>query len=152
DGTWWALQPVHLDTQAHTISALVPDSLTAPVRRRAIAAGTPSGRIVVKWTGEFFMVPKKKSLTVNEKLTLTPYARGLLDTPPPECTWEAGCVFQPAELTAVPFTNSKPGFLRSWYVDSAAGGDATVGMVMPTGDVGAQYTAPAKQPDPATVT
>jgi hypothetical protein len=55
-------------------------------------------------------------------------------------------------MTSVPFTNNKPGFLRSWWVDAAMGGDATVGMVMPTGDIGAQYTAPGRAPDPAMVT
>src|SRR5262249_49760477 len=145
---------VRVDTQAHTVSTLVPDSLTAPVagKRRRLPAATTPGRIVVKWTGQYFLVPAKRTLLKNQTQTFTPFARGALPPPPENCGTDPDCLATPGKMTSVPFTNTKPGFQRSWWVDTQMGGDTTVGTIVPTGDIGAQYTAPGTPPDPSTVT
>jgi hypothetical protein len=160
DGSWTSLYPVFVDATKKTISAALPETLTASVsspidssRIKPTAGLNP--RRVVKYLS-FFMKPEKARVAVGKSVTFTPWARVREQ---PEC--EKGTVIPggpgeddlatlprcPKPVTnPYPFTNTKTGFVRSWEVVGAGNG-----TVQPTPPVGAVYTAPATVPAPNTV-
>jgi hypothetical protein len=156
DGSWMSLYPVFVDTTKKTISAALPDSLTATgaLGRLKPTAGLNLRR-VVKYLA-FSMKPAKARVAVGKSLTFTPWARVLEQ---PECEKATDIPGGPGEddLTSLPscskpvaveypFTNSKTGFVRSWEVFGS--GNGTIQPLSPTG---ATYTAPGTKPNPNTV-
>ena len=153
DGSWFSLAPVKIDTVNKTVSAALPDSL--PVTTKSSSRVKPMGGLdlkrVVKYLG-FYMKPKSATVKVGESVDLVPYARVVERTdcpPPPDELESLSC---PSELVKeYPFTNTKAGYGRTWFVDGADGGDNTIGTIKPKPTVGATYTAPTTVPVPNTV-
>ena len=162
DGAWWSLSPVRVDTVNKTVSAALPDSLptTANISSRVRPQGTLTVKSVVKYLA-FYMKPKSATVKVGQSVEFVPYARVLKKfvctenpSPPPVNPNDDELVnLCPGPVVKdYPFTNDKSGFARSWYVNAIEGGDSIVGTVKSKPVAGATYTAPAKVPNPNTVT
>ncbi len=160
DGSWQSLEPVRVDTAAHTIAAALQDPPAAALRAagaRARAAA-PGGRTVVRYL-KFYIKPDPAKVRVRKTVDLTPYVRQSTQYCPPDppCDPSAGddCLLAPIckkpVIQDLVLTNDKPGYTRTWYVNGEVGGNSTVGTVSQNSPAGATYTAPATKPSPATV-
>jgi hypothetical protein len=154
-GDWTSLPLAAVDKAARTLKAQLPPEFLA----MAAAPGVANVGVefhVVKYLG-YTLAPQAALLKVKSSQVFVPRARVRgYDTeigtcePLPDGT--RACILQPMlEEREIPFTNSKPGYERYWRVNLVQGGNATLGTVVPRGDVGATYTAPARVPRPSTV-
>lgn len=167
DGSWQDLLPRAVDTATHTIAAaLRPPSSTArsSVASHRAARDTitfPPVNVweVVQYLG-FEMRPGRATVRVGRQQRLVPYSRETRQVCHQEeevCSGDEDCL-PPLPLcerrvtVRVPFTNDKPGFIRTWYVNDVLQGNPTIGTAIPSGAAGATYTAPASPPNPNTVT
>jgi hypothetical protein len=159
DGSWIA-QPRVVDPDAGTatltlqVDARDPSAtFAAPIRYHA----------AVRLRSTYIM-PRTATVRPAETLNLKPY--GLFsDDPCDDAADAALCTaivaaglgtglisvhdaFRPARRYMRPLANTAPNYERTWTVELAIGGSATVGRIMPSGAVGAIYTAPATEPTP----
>ena len=121
-------------------------------------AAAPGGRTIVKYT-KFWMKPDSATVHVGKTVTLVPWARQSTEHCPPQPPCDPSlrddCLLAPPcsrpVIQDLPFTNDKPGYTRTWYVNDEVGGNSTVGTMSQNSPAGATYTAPATKPSPATV-
>ncbi|MBX3621316.1 MAG: fibronectin type III domain-containing protein [Rhizobacter sp.] len=170
DGSWLSLPLSAIDKTARTLSAALPlevlASPAASAQALALRPRQPQGSgaavsvdfTIVKYLA-VYLAPREARVKVGGTLEFVPYARvrgyevevGVCE--PLNDEGLEGCILQPMLQTRrIPFLNTKPGYVRGWYVFLEEGGSATYGTVAPRGDVGAVYTAPRRVPDPHTVT
>jgi hypothetical protein len=155
DGSWVSLYPIVVNTANKTIAAALPDSLPAagaPIKPTALDV-----RRVVRYQA-FYIKPASATLKVDESVRFVPWARVVEN----ECA-VVGSIVRPlsdpveddlpalppcrrAVVRDYPFTNTKPGFVRTWEVVGSGNG-----TVQPLSPAGATYTAPATAPSPNTV-
>lgn len=158
DGSWISLYPVFVDTAKKTISAALPDSLTATgASGRLKPTAGLNLRRVVKYL-PFFMKPDRARVSVGKSLTFTPWARvkenvclalRSIVRPSSDPSEDELPSLPPCRKEVqreYPFTNTKAGFIRSWEVIGS--GNGTIQPLSPTG---ATYTAPGTKPNPNTV-
>ncbi len=164
DGTWLSLPLTQIDKTTRTLSAPLPlallgaqDTGAQAQRARPHAPGDVSVDFTVVRYLAFHLQPRQASVAVGGTQAFVPYARvrgyeveiGTCEDITDDLR---ACIYQPVmETRQLPFLNQKAGYTRGWYVFLQQGGDATYGTVVPTGTVGAVYTAPDEVPDPAAV-
>src|SRR5262249_56751450 len=98
------------------------------------------------------MKPASATVRIGNSIDITPWAR----VKERECLGTVcyGELCFPNCDTVVndyPFTNSKPGDSRTWYVNDVENGNSTVGTIAAKATAGATFTAPAQKPSPDTV-
>lgn len=166
DGSWLSIEPVRIDTVAKTIAAALPSPLATATGVRATAAPSLTGvnvrpgQTIVRYI-KWYMKPDQTTVHVGKTVDLVPYVRQSTATCPPEppCDPNVGddCLLTPPScrvrpvIQDLPFTNDKPGYTRTWYVNTIPGGDTPIGTVAPNTPQGATFTAPATKPSPNTV-
>lgn len=153
DGGWTAMPLTQIDKHGRTlVLQLGADDAIGTAGKQAAktsaAAAVSIDFEVIRYL-DFHLVPKEASVRTGETRRLVPYARtrGVIGhiCYPDE---DLGCLPSPLmDTKEIPFENSKAGYSRKWYVSGAEGGDATSGTITPTGDVGANYKAPAEVPE-----
>ncbi|MBX3625442.1 MAG: fibronectin type III domain-containing protein [Rhizobacter sp.] len=164
DGSWLSLPLTQIDKTTRTLVAPLPIAMLAPssaqaqaTRARPHGPGDVSVEFTVVRYLAFHLAPRQASVAVGGTLQFVPYARvrgyeveiGICE---PINDEQRACIYQPVlETRQLPFLNTKPGYTRGWYVFLQQGGSATDGTIVPSGEVGATYTAPQEVPDPETV-
>lgn len=164
DGSWLSLPLTQIDKTTRTLVAPLPIGMLAPPSAQAQAGRARPhgpGDVSVEFTVvrylAFHLAPRQASVAVGGTLQFVPYARvrgyeveiGICE---PINDEQRACIYQPVlETRQLPFLNTKPGYTRGWYVFLQQGGSATEGTIVPSGEVGATYTAPQEVPDPETV-
>lgn len=152
-GDWTSLPLVALDRANRTLEARVPPEFLA-------ASGSTAASGVEFHVAQYVamtLLPREARVKVGEGIDFVPWAhvRGhATDTAgcPLLPDGSSDCVMQPVlQARQLPLTNAKPGYDRYWRVNVIEGGNATLGTIVPTGNVGARYTAPVRVPAPATV-
>jgi hypothetical protein len=160
-GDWISLPLTSIDKTTRTLQAQVPPEILATGTAGALSAAPRAATVgiefhVVRYLA-FHLKPRTARVKVGQTLELVPYARVRgydteIGTCEPLPDGRRICILQPMlETRELPFTNDKPGYIRSWWVSAVKGGNATVGTIVPRGAVGAVYTAPATVPNPSTV-
>ena len=152
-GDWTSLPLTDVDRTHRLLEARVPPEF--------LAAGGSTGATGVEFHVAQYvamtLLPRQARVKVGDAIEFVPWAhvRGY-ETDAAGCPLlpdgSSDCVMQPLiEPRQVPLLNSKPGYQRYWRVNFTEGGNATLGTIVPSGNVGARYTAPARVPSPATV-
>lgn len=152
-GDWTSLPLSKVDRTTRTLEARVPPEFLA-------AAGSTAATGVEFHVAQYVamtLLPREARVKVGDSIEFVPWAhvRGY-ETNAAGCPLlpdgSSDCVLQPVlKARQLPLTNNKPGYERYWRVNFIEGGNATLGTIAPTGNVGARYTAPARVPNPATV-
>jgi hypothetical protein len=149
DGSWLAFEPF-VDTNAHTISGVVPAALPGAAGKLPQVSLERGKFVKLERT---YMVPAKATVRIGQQVkNITPWARVREQDCPAIVCWGELCA--PCAKTVVhdyPFTNSKAGFSRAWYVNDKQPGDSVVGTINPSAVSGADFSAPAQKPSPDTV-
>lgn len=180
DGSWISLPLLAIDKTGRTLTAELAPTLFAALgdagaaaSARVLSAGSAAqngARVAHQAAGNaapaggwveftvtrylaFYLQPQRARVAVKKSLRLVPHARVLgqaercsSDGAAPVCVVDL--VLTEREMT---FLNSKSGFDRRWSVAGVEGGNSVVGLVQPSGTVGAVFVAPDRVPSPPTV-
>lgn len=152
-GDWTSLPLTSVNRTTRTLEAKVPPEFLA-------AAGSTAATGVEFHVAQYVamtLLPREARVRVGDSIEFVPWAhvRGY-ETNAAGCPLlpdgTSDCVLQPVlKARQLPLTNTKPGYERYWRVNFIEGGNATIGTIAPTGNVGARYTAPVRVPSPSTV-
>ena len=162
DGSWRALYPVRVDLASRKVSAGLPFNTdvaasAAAGRAQVLASGPVAAGPAVKRVARFWafkLTPDNPRLEVNQGIDFTPTAQ-VADKLDPSCQLPGNLPTLPADLNPMtgcwravgrpqPFANQLAGYKRQWTVTSSDGSTDALGTLVPTGNVGARYTAPGR--------